>query len=168
MPEAATSPGLGGGDLDEDAAAELKQTFDLYDVDRNGVISIEENLEVDRGMHGGDFDEAASRASFAEFDSGRDGTVSWAEFRGGVVKQQNALVAEYNVECKRLHGAHAEFDGAGACTCEEGYTVGEDEQCVAERRGGIKGGLGGMKGSGGGRRKGGDVGDILGGRLGGK
>lgn len=32
-------------------------------------------------------------------------------FRSGVVKQQQLMVEQYNMECKKMHGAHAEFNG---------------------------------------------------------
>lgn len=60
--------------------------------------------------------------------------------------------------------------GVDACICEEGYTVGDDEQCVAERPRGGRGGGGGLGGMGGGKGEGagGDLEDMMAGLLGGK
>jgi len=42
-------------------------------------------------------------------------------------------------ECERIAGEHAEFDGEDACRCKDGYTEGDDGECVpaeAPSRGG--------------------------------
>jgi hypothetical protein len=55
-----------------------------------------------------------------------------------------------------------------ACTCEEGYTVGDDEQCVPERPRGGMGKGGGLGGMGDGKGGGADLEEMMAGLLGGK
>lgn len=82
--------------------AGLIELFNIYDVDKSGWISLEENLKIDKHISegvGAPFDEEESRRSYMESDTNKDGKVTLPEFLAtDFFKSMPGLTAEQKLQ----------------------------------------------------------------------
>jgi hypothetical protein len=108
-----------------------RQQFATYDLNADGVVTMEENLEVDRKEaenSGAPWDEPGSRASFKKTDLNNDGAVDLSEFLKFMSSSSSAEAAEAAIPSPRLaedgrtdkSGVDGEDDTRGGVRVEEG------------------------------------------------
>jgi Ca2+-binding EF-hand superfamily protein len=84
MPEmkigfSATNDGSGAVVLDEEKRAELREDFDYFDEDHDGLMEFGEFVGLMDGL-GADMSSEECRVGFAEIDTDRDGVIELDEF----------------------------------------------------------------------------------------
>ena len=108
-----------------------------YDLDADGVISMRENLEVDKKQAedaGAVFEEAAARSSFALTDANQDGVVDQSEFLAFMLRLEEEQLEQTHELCRQQFGAGAEFDGVESCVCKQGFDLQILNEATGEAR----------------------------------
>jgi len=111
-------------ELSDEQQEYYRGVFNTYDMDGDGFITMEENIEQDRLIaeeQGKPFDESHSVSSFERTDLDKDGKVSLEEIMAPRPPEE---------QCKQLYGEFAEFDGVKSCKCMVGYTADVNGRCI--------------------------------------